>query len=191
MGRWLMHVPVGADELLEAVLVELTGIGLDGDALGGHAGDHATGSRPRTRPESRAARSSIAGADDRRLRLEERHRTALHVRTHQRPVRVVVLKKGMSAVATDTTCLGDTSMYSIWEGRASGNVSRKRSGIGRRRKWPSSSSSAFACATTCSSSSSAGRYSMSSVTMGQIGKACAFCFFRLGDPGGVEGLARL
>ena len=26
----------------------------------------------------------------------------------------------MSAVATETTCLGDTSMYSIWLGRASG-----------------------------------------------------------------------
>jgi hypothetical protein len=33
-------------------------------------------------------------------------------------------RNGMSAVATETTCFGDTSMYSIWFGRASGNVSR-------------------------------------------------------------------
>ena len=33
-------------------------------------------------------------------------------------------RNGISAVATDTTCLGLTSMYSIWSGRASGKVSR-------------------------------------------------------------------
>ena len=35
----------------------------------------------------------------------------------------------MRAVATETTCLGLTSMYSIWSGRASGNGSRYRDGI--------------------------------------------------------------
>ena len=83
----------------------------------------------------------------------------------------------MSAVATETTCLGDTSMYSIWLGRASGKVSRKRDGTRSAVKWLPSSSGALAWATTCSSSSSAGRYSMSSVTTGRIGKAWAFCFF--------------
>ena len=87
------------------------------------------------------------------------------------------------------TCLGDTSMYLIWEGRASGNVSRKRDGIRSAAKWPSpSSSGAFACATTCSSSRR--QILMSSVTMGRIGKACLL-LLQLGDPGGVEGLARL
>ncbi len=33
-------------------------------------------------------------------------------------------RNGISAVATETTCLGETSMYSIWSARASGNVSR-------------------------------------------------------------------
>ena len=84
---------VGADELLELVLVELAGIGLDGDALGGHAGhDAAT-----TGDEDLAgvARGALlhAGADDRRLRLQERHGLALHVRAHQRAVGVVVLEE--------------------------------------------------------------------------------------------------
>jgi hypothetical protein len=56
-------------------------------------------------------------------------------------------------------------------------VSRKRDGTRSATKWPWSSRGAFAWATTCSSSSSAGRYSISSVTIGRIGKAFAFCFF--------------
>ena len=58
-------------------------------------------------------------------------------------------------------------------------------------KWPSSSSGALACATTCSSSSSAGRYSISSVTSGRIGKACAFCFLSSLIAGARERLAGL
>ena len=100
-------------------------------------------------------------------------------------------RNGISAVATETTCFGLTSMYSIWPARASGNVSRKRDGTRSARKWPSSSSGAFAWATTCSSSSSAGRYSMSAVTIGRIGKAFAFCFFSSAIGGGVERLAGL
>ena len=34
-----------------------------------------------------------AGADERRLGLEERHALALHVRTHERAIRVVVLEE--------------------------------------------------------------------------------------------------
>ena len=34
-----------------------------------------------------------ARADERRVRTEERHRLALHVRTHERAVRVVVLEE--------------------------------------------------------------------------------------------------
>ena len=84
---------VGADELVELVLVELAGVGLDDDALGGHAGDDAAA----TGDEDLAgvARGALfhAGADDRRLRLEERHGLALHVRAHERAVGVVVLEE--------------------------------------------------------------------------------------------------
>jgi len=44
------------------------------------------------------------GADERRLRLDQRHRLALHIRTHQRAVCVVVLKNGIKAAATETSC---------------------------------------------------------------------------------------
>ena len=46
-----------------------------------------------TWPESSAARAFHAGAHDGRLRLEQRHRLALHVRTHQGAVGVVVLQE--------------------------------------------------------------------------------------------------
>ena len=42
----------------------------------------------------------------------------------------------MSAVATETTCLGLTSMNSICCGRASGNWSRWRAGTRSSTKWP-------------------------------------------------------
>ena len=84
---------VAADELEELVLVELAGIGLDVDPLGGDARDDAAA--PGDEDLARVARGALlhAGADDRRLRLEERHRLALHVRTHQRAVGVVVLEE--------------------------------------------------------------------------------------------------
>ncbi len=44
-------------------------------------------------PESIATRSSIAGADERRLGAHQRHRLTLHVRAHERAVRVVVLEE--------------------------------------------------------------------------------------------------
>ena len=44
-------------------------------------------------PESRPTVHLQAGADQRRVGLEQRHRLALHVRTHQRAVRVVVFQK--------------------------------------------------------------------------------------------------
>ena len=94
----------------------------------------------------------------------------------------------MSAVATETTCLGETSMYSIWLARASRErVAGSATGSRSSTKWPSSSSGAFAWATTCSSSSSAGRYSISSVTIGRIGKAWAFCFFSSAMAAAVNG----
>ena len=44
-------------------------------------------------PEVPRHRRFHAGADDRRLGADQRHRLALHVRAHQRPVGVVVLEE--------------------------------------------------------------------------------------------------
>ena len=65
-----------------------------------------------------------AGADDRRLRLEEWDGLALHVRTHEGTVGVVVLEERDERGRHGDDLLGRTSMYSIWLARASGNVSR-------------------------------------------------------------------
>ncbi len=51
-----------------------------------------------------------AGADQRRLGNQQRHGLALHVGAHQRAVGVVMLKEGTSEAATETSCLGLTSM---------------------------------------------------------------------------------
>ena len=84
---------VGAHELLEAVLVQLALVGLDRDAVGGHADDDArrAGDDDLAGVARRAALH--AGAHDGRLRLEERHGLALHVRAHQGAVGVVVLQE--------------------------------------------------------------------------------------------------
>ena len=84
---------VAADELEELVLVELAGVGLDVDPLGGHARDEAAAAGDEDL--AGVARGALlhAGADDRRLRLEERHGLALHVRTHEGAVGVVVLEE--------------------------------------------------------------------------------------------------
>ena len=63
------------------------------DAL---AVDVVDGARPARHDDgARVARGDVlhAGADERRPRLEQRHRLALHVRSHQRAVRVVVLEE--------------------------------------------------------------------------------------------------
>jgi hypothetical protein len=51
-----------------------------------------------------------AGADERRLGLEERHALALHVRAHERAVGVVMLEERDQAGGDETSCLGETSM---------------------------------------------------------------------------------
>ena len=116
---------VAADELLELVLVELAGVRLDLDPLGGHAGDDAAAGRRRgPGPESRAARSSMPVPTI----GDSGSRSGTAWRCMFEPMRARLAsscsRNGMSAVATETTCFGDTSMYSIWSGRASGNVSR-------------------------------------------------------------------
>ena len=63
------------------------------DPLGGDARDDAAA--PGDDDLAGVARGALlhAGADDRRLRLEERHGLALHVRAHQGAVGVVVLEE--------------------------------------------------------------------------------------------------
>ena len=52
-----------------------------------------------------------AGADQRRFAANQRHGLALHVRTHQRAVRVVVFEERNQAGARrETSCFGETSM---------------------------------------------------------------------------------
>ena len=50
------------------------------------------------------------GAHERRLGDHQRHRLPLHVRAHERAVRVVVLEERDQRVATETICAGETSM---------------------------------------------------------------------------------
>ncbi len=78
----------------------------------------------RTWPESRAARTSIPVPTI----GDSGSRRGTAWRCMFEPIRARFAsscsRNGMSAVATETTCLGETSMYSIWLGRASGNWSR-------------------------------------------------------------------
>ena len=54
-----------------------------------------------------------AGAHKRSLGAQQRNRLALHVRTHERAVGVVVFKERNQAGGHETSCLGLTSMYWI------------------------------------------------------------------------------
>src|SRR4249919_759211 len=69
-------------------------VDLDHDAAGVDLLDHATAAR--VHRHARVARHGAldAGAHQRLLRLQRRHGLALHVRAHQRAVRVVVLEEG-------------------------------------------------------------------------------------------------
>ena len=76
-----------------ALLPLLRRAGVDEDLVGRHAGD-------RSGAQGNDHRAGIARdhlletrAHERRLRVEERHALALHVRAHQRAVRVVVLEE--------------------------------------------------------------------------------------------------
>ena len=125
MGRWLMHVPWllrtnfwrryssrSPSSVSIAIRSAVTLVTTPGRLA------------TMTWPESRAARSSMPvptiGASG--------SRSGTAWRCMFEPMRARLAsscsRNGMSAVATETTCLGDTSMYSTWPGRASGNVSR-------------------------------------------------------------------
>ena len=94
MGRWLMHVPwLVRTNFWRRYSSSSPAVGLDPDPLGGHAGDDAAALRDDDL--AGVARGALLhpGADDRRLRLEERHGLALHVRAHEGAVGVVVLEE--------------------------------------------------------------------------------------------------
>ena len=116
---------VAADELLQLVLVELAGVGLDPDPLGGDAGHDAGAAGDDDL--AGVARGAVlhAGADDRRLRLEQRHRLALHVRAHEGAVGVVVLEERDQRRGHRDDLLGRRRPCTrSGPARASGNVSR-------------------------------------------------------------------
>jgi len=78
------------------------------DARGIDRIHHAAATADHGTPESiatgRSMRSRPAG-----LRTQRRHRLALHVRSHQRALAIVMPRNGISEAATDTICFGDTS----------------------------------------------------------------------------------
>ena len=118
---------VGAHELLEAVLVAARRPSVS-TWMRSAVTEVTTPSRRATTtwPESRAALASMPvptmGASG--------SSSGTAWRCMLEPIRARLAsscsRNGMSAVATETTCLGLTSMYSIWSGRASGNWSRWR-----------------------------------------------------------------
>ena len=125
IGRWLMHVPwllrtnfwsLYSSSSPESVSIRIR----SAVTLVTTPARVAT----RTWPESRAARSSMPVPTI----GDSGSRSGTAWRCMFEPIRARLAsscsRNGMSAVATDTTCLGLTSMYSIWPGRASGNVSR-------------------------------------------------------------------
>ena len=83
---------VGAHVLLELVLL-LAVACLDHDPLGVDVGDGAGGIGQHHVTGVDGGADLHAGADQRRLGLEQRHGLRLHVRAHQRPVGVVVLEE--------------------------------------------------------------------------------------------------
>ncbi len=84
---------VGAVELAQVVVLRAALVELHGDHIRRHLGDHTglVGGEHVTGVDGREALH--AGADQRRLGAQQRHGLALHVRTHEGAVRVVVLEE--------------------------------------------------------------------------------------------------
>ena len=102
-------VDVGADFAGEHARV----VGLDAhdDALGVHLIDDSVAAADDHRARIARGDAFHAGADERSFAANQRHGLALHVRTHQGAVRVVVFKERNQAdAATETSCFGETSM---------------------------------------------------------------------------------
>ena len=150
IGRWLMHVPwLERTNFSSRYSSQLAGVAPSiVDLLGGD--------RLVTTPSPRGdddlagvARgpSLHAGADDRRLGLEQRHGLALHVRAHQRAVGVVVLEERDQRRRHRDDLLGaDVHVLDLRRPRL-GELVAVAGGHALVEKWPFSSSAALACAT--------------------------------------------
>ena len=68
-------------------------VGVDGERRRVDVGDRARGAREQDVARVERGAALHPGADDRRVGLQQRHRLGLHVRAHQRAVRVVVLEE--------------------------------------------------------------------------------------------------
>ena len=106
-----------------------------------------------------------AGADQRRLGLQQRHRLTLHVRAHQRAVGVVVFKE-RDQRGRDRDQLLRRDVDQVDHARSATACSRRTCGCETRSftKLPFSSRLALACATVWRISSVADMYCTSSVT---------------------------
>ena len=98
-------------------------------------------------PESRATALLHAGADQRRLGADQRHRLALHVRAHQRAVGVVVLEeRDQRRGDRDELLRRDVDQVDVLRPGQHELAAARGSSPDRRRSWPLSSSSALAWA---------------------------------------------
>ena len=156
---------VRAHVLLERVLV-LAVAGVDHDPLGVDVGHRAGVVREHhVAGVDRGARLH-AGADQRRLRLQERHRLALHVRAHQRAVGVVVLEERdqRRGHRPDLVRRHVHQVDVLRRGEHELALARAALDRGPLSLPVFSSISAFACAITLSSSWFASRWTILSVT---------------------------
>ncbi|MPN59563.1 hypothetical protein SDC9_207284 [bioreactor metagenome] len=81
---------VGPEELHQLIILGLARIVFHGDVAGVHGGDHAVALGKHGNRGINADLVLHAGADDRRVGLQQRHGLTLHVSAHQGAVRVVV-----------------------------------------------------------------------------------------------------
>ena len=150
---------------MQRVLVFLRAVG-DHDPLGVDVGDLAVvGGEDDVAGVDRGA-ALHAGADQRRVGLQQRHRLALHVGAHQRPVGVVVLEEGDQR-RRHRPDLGRRDVHQVdFLGRG-GRVlllAGADQDLRALQLLVFSSTSAFAWAITLSSSWVASRWTISSVT---------------------------
>ncbi len=170
IGFWLKQVSVvrahelaqlvDVDVVLRVVLDACAGISpslVIDDALGVDGGDDAAvlGDDDDLRVAGDALLD--AGADERRLGLEERHALALHVRAHERAVGVVMLEEGDHAGGDRDHLLRARRPCSRPRRRSTSRNSPSLRTVTLPMKWPLSSISELAWAMTLASSWSAVR----------------------------------
>ena len=103
-------------------------------------------------------------ADERRARVEERHRLALHVRAHQRAVGVVVLEERNERRGDRDELLGrDVHVVDAIRRRERHVALLRAQSTSSSTNVPSALSGAFACAMIASSSRLASSHAISSV----------------------------